>query len=67
MRRQNCSCPYTMAAELYKNGDFKPEDFGFSLNELITNEYLLQQALKAGFTATRKTRQHSRRLIHHSI
>ena len=38
-------------AALCKLGEFKSEDFGFSLNELITTEYLLQQALQAGFTS----------------
>lgn len=38
-------------AALCKTGDFKPEDFGFGLNELITTEFLLQQALQAGFTS----------------
>lgn len=38
-------------AALCKLGEFKPEDFGFSLNELITTEYLLKQALQAGFTS----------------
>lgn len=38
-------------AEVCKSGKFKPEDFGIKLNELITTEYMLQQALKAGCTA----------------
>jgi hypothetical protein len=38
-------------AILCKSGDFNPEDFGFSLNELITADYILQQALKAGYTS----------------
>ena len=38
-------------AKLCKEGDFKPEDFGLSLEELVTSEFILQQALKAGCTA----------------
>ena len=38
-------------AELCKEGDFKAEDFGYSLNEIITREYILKQALQAGYTA----------------
>ncbi len=38
-------------AALCKIGEFKPEDFGFSLKDLITTEYILQQALKAGYTS----------------
>lgn len=38
-------------AALCKTGDFRPEDFGFTLNELITPEYILNQALQAGFTS----------------
>lgn len=38
-------------AALCKTGDFNPEDFGFTLDELITPEYMLNQALNAGFTA----------------
>lgn len=38
-------------AALIKEGKFKPEDFGFSLNELVTIEYILNQALKAGYTS----------------
>lgn len=38
-------------AELSKEGKFNPEDFGISLDNLITSEYILQQALKAGTTA----------------
>lgn len=50
------SVPLTKAeaeaiAELCKNGDFKPEDFGFTLDELITPNYIVQQALSAGITS----------------
>lgn len=50
------SIPLTKAeaeaiAALCKTGDFKPEDFGFKLGELITNEYIMAQALKAGYTS----------------
>jgi len=38
-------------AVLIKEGKFKPEDFGISLNDLITSEYILNQALKAGYTS----------------
>ena len=38
-------------ADLCKTGDFKPEDFGFTLEKLITPEYMIQQALKAGITS----------------
>lgn len=38
-------------AALCKSGDFRPEDFGFTLEELITPEYIMQQALTAGFTS----------------
>lgn len=38
-------------AALAKEGKFNREDFGFSLNSLITSEYILQQALKAGVTS----------------
>lgn len=38
-------------ALLCKEGKFNPEDFGFSLDSLITPEYLMQQALKAGYTS----------------
>ena len=38
-------------AELIKEGKFRPEDFGISLNDLVTVEYILNQALKAGYTA----------------
>ena len=38
-------------AILIKEGKFKPEDFGISLNDMITSENILQQALKAGYTA----------------
>lgn len=38
-------------AELIKEGKFRTEDFGISLNDLVTVEYILNQALKAGYTA----------------
>jgi hypothetical protein len=38
-------------AAVCKSGKFKPEDFGIKLDEIITTEYILQQALKAGYTA----------------
>lgn len=38
-------------AALAKTGEFSPEDFGFSLKELIITEYIMQQALKAGVTS----------------
>lgn len=38
-------------AALIKSGAFDPEDFGISLKSLVTTEYILQQALKAGYTA----------------
>lgn len=38
-------------AALCKTGDFRPEDFGFTLDELITSEYIMQHALTAGFTS----------------
>lgn len=50
------SIPLTKAeaeaiANLCKTGEFKPEDFGFTLYELITPEYMMQQALTAGVTS----------------
>ena len=38
-------------AAVCKSGKFRPEDFGIKLDEIITPEYILQQALKAGYTA----------------
>ena len=38
-------------AALVKEGRFKAEDFGLTLNDLITTDHILQQALKAGYTA----------------
>lgn len=38
-------------AALIKEGKFKPEDFGISLKDLVTTEYILNQALKAGYTS----------------
>jgi hypothetical protein len=37
--------------ELCREGSFKPEDFGIDIAELVTTEYIMQQALKAGYTA----------------
>jgi len=38
-------------AMLCKEGNFKPEDFGLELSDLITSKYILEQAGKAGLTA----------------
>ena len=38
-------------AKLVKEGEFNAEVFGFSLEQLITPEYILSEALKAGYTA----------------
>lgn len=38
-------------AELCKTEDFRPEDFGITLDSEITKEYILNQALKGGITA----------------
>lgn len=38
-------------ATLIKDGKFNSEDFGISLNNLITTDYILKQALKSGYTA----------------
>jgi predicted aspartyl protease len=38
-------------AILIKEGKFKPEDFGLNLNDLITPDYIVQQALKSGYSA----------------
>lgn len=38
-------------AALVKEGKIKPEDLGLSLNDIVTAEYIMQQALKAGYTA----------------
>ena len=38
--------------ELVKEGRFKAEDFGYSLEQMITPEYILSEALKAGYTAS---------------
>lgn len=37
--------------ELCREGKFNPEDFGIDIAQLITTDYILQQALKAGYTA----------------
>lgn len=37
--------------ELCREGSFRAEDFGIDLSTLITNDYIVQQALKAGYTA----------------
>ena len=37
-------------AALIKEGKFKAEDFGLKLSDIITNRYILHQALKAGIT-----------------
>lgn len=39
-------------AELCKTGEFKPDDFGITLDTEIINQYILNQALKAGITST---------------
>ncbi len=38
-------------AALVKKGEFKAEDFGLKLSDIVTNEYILHQALKAGYTS----------------
>ena len=38
--------------QLCKDGNFKADDFGINLQNMITTEYILQQALKAGYTAS---------------
>lgn len=38
-------------AGLIKEGKFKPEDFGFKISDLVTAEYILHQALQAGYTS----------------
>lgn len=38
--------------QLCKDEKFKTEDFGIDLQNMITNDYILQQALKAGYTAS---------------
>lgn len=42
-------------AELCRSGEFNPEDFGLSLSSLVSMEYILPQALKAGFTSAMLT------------
>lgn len=39
-------------AVLCKSGNFKPEDFGISINDEVTRDYILNQALKGGITAS---------------
>lgn len=39
-------------ATLCRDGKFKPEDFGISLDSAITSQYILNQALKGGLTAS---------------
>ena len=38
-------------AALCKEGNFDPADFGYSLKELVSTEYIVGQALQAGYTA----------------
>lgn len=38
-------------AELAKEGDFDPSDYGLTTEELINFEYVMEQALKSGLTA----------------
>lgn len=38
-------------AALCKDGNFDPSDFGYSLRDLIAPEYIVGQALQAGYTA----------------
>lgn len=42
-------------AALCKESDFKPEDFGISLDSTVTSQYILNQALKGGMTAAALT------------
>lgn len=35
-------------AELAMKGDFKPEDFGFTLSQVITPKYIVKQAINSG-------------------
>lgn len=37
--------------QLCRQGKFNPEDFGIDITKLVTTDYILQQALKAGYTA----------------
>ncbi len=37
--------------QLCREGKFNAEDFGIDITKLITTDYILQQALKAGYTA----------------
>ncbi|WP_029201913.1 hypothetical protein [Oribacterium sp. NK2B42] len=39
-------------AALVKEGKFEPEDFGLKLSDVVTEEYIIHQALKAGYTAS---------------
>lgn len=36
---------------LCREGKFNPEDFGIDITSLVTTDFILQQALKAGYTA----------------
>jgi hypothetical protein len=38
-------------AALCKDGNFKPEDFGLTLDSIVTSQYILNQALRGGMTA----------------
>ena len=38
--------------QLCREGKFNPKDFGIDITKLITTDYILQQALKAGYTAS---------------
>ncbi|SCW45309.1 hypothetical protein SAMN02910456_01186 [Ruminococcaceae bacterium YRB3002] len=38
-------------AELAKTGEFDPEDFGFSISQIITPKHVVKQAIKGGLTA----------------
>ena len=42
-------------AELCKTNNFRPEDFGITLDSEITKEYILNQSLKGGITAATVT------------
>lgn len=39
-------------AELTKEGNFKVDDYGYSLDQVITSKYILREALKTGYTAS---------------
>ena len=38
-------------AELAQNGDFSPEQFGFSITQIITPKYVVKQAIKGGLSS----------------